>query len=149
MFGNNYSNPYGYVSPYGYAPAYPNYTQTNQQNSAVNPAPTAPSTNTNKIFVNGMADVRSRILPPNSDYAFLDNDKPLLYQKIVDSKGQFEVKVFDIIPHKEDTTPTAPSVDLSKYVLKTDFDKLTTEIADLKAQLTKLGGVKDESVEQQ
>ena len=92
LYRNNYTNNYPYEMPYGYAPTY----------NAPQPVPQqAPSMNTNKIFVNGIDDVRSRIVPPNSDFMFLDNDKPLIYQKIVDAKGQFEVKVFDIVPHKD------------------------------------------------
>ena len=139
MFGNNFSNPYGFnTNPYSYGtPMYPNYNQPAQQTTPQ--TQTIQTTNTNKIFVNGIEDVRNRSLPPNSDYTFLDNDKPLLYQKVVDSKGQFEVKVFDIVPHKEEQS-TAPSVDMSQYVLKTDFDKITHELTSLKEQLNKLGG---------
>ena len=137
MFGNTYSNPYGYGTPFGYIPpTYNNYNQPNQNNT-----PTSHATNTNKIFVNGIEDVRSRSLPPNSDYAFLDNDKPILYQKVVDSKGQFDVKVYDIVPHKDEAP--APS----KYVLRADFDLLADELALLKDQIAKLGGTKNESVE--
>lgn len=138
MFGNNYTNPYGYGSaPFGYNPnaTYPNYMAPTQ-NTPVS------STNTNKIFVNGIEDVRNRPLSANSDYMFLDNDKPLLYQKVVDNKGQFEVKVFDITPHKED----APVK--TEYVLKTDFDKLYAEFIQVKTQLSKLGG-SNESIEKQ
>lgn len=138
MFGNNYTNPYGYGSaPFGYNPnaTYPNYMAPTQ-NTPI------PSTNTNKIFVNGIEDVRNRPLSANSDYMFLDNDKPLLYQKVVDNKGQFEVKVFDITPHKED----APIQ--TEYVLKSDFDKLYVEFIQVKNQLSKLGGL-NESIEKQ
>ncbi len=130
MFGNNFNNPYGFNSaPFGYNPnaTYPNYIAPTQNN-------TAPSTNTNKIFVNGIEDARSRPLSANSDYMFLDNDKPLLYQKVVDSKGQFEVKVFDITPHKEEVvTPT-------EYVTRADFDKLYAEFIQVKTQISKQGG---------
>lgn len=148
MFGNNFNNPYGYnSSPYSYTPTvYPSYTQPNQ--SIPNTVASAHVTNTNKIFVNGVDDVRTRNIPPNSDYMFLDNDKPLLYQKVVDSKGQFDVKIYDIVPHKEEKE-ASKTIDLSQYVLKTDFDKLTAELTTLKEQLIKLGGTKNESIEQQ
>lgn len=136
MFGNNFNSPYGYnTTPFGYNPnaTYPNYVAPTQS------AP-VPSTNTNKIFVNGIEDVRNRSLLANSDYLFLDNDKPLLYQKVVDNKGQFEVKVFDIIPHKEEAQ-VKPD-----YVLKSEFDKLYDEFVQVKTQLANLGG-RHESIE--
>lgn len=142
MFGNNFSNPFGNYNPapYGYNPnAYtPNYMQQNQ--TAVNTPQVIPATNTNKIFVNGIEDVRSKALPPNSDYTFLDNDKPILYQKVVDSKGQFDVKVYDIIPHKEEQP-----IKEKDYVSREEFNKLYAELDALKQQL---GGIKNESVEQ-
>lgn len=145
MFGNNYSNPYnynGYTQPYGYNP-YPQSVSPTQ-----NTLPQTISTNTNKVFVNGVEDVRNYRLPPNSDYTFLDNDKPLLYQKTVDGKGQFEVKVFDITPHKEsEVSSNAPN--LNDYVLRSDFDKLSAELIQLKNKIQELGGTKYESVKQQ
>ena len=145
MFGNNYSNPYnynGYTQPYGYSP-YPQSVSPTQ-----NTLPQTISTNTNKVFVKGVEDVRNYRLPPNSDYTFLDNDKPLLYQKTVDGKGQFEVKVFDITPHKEsEVSSNAPN--LNDYVLRSDFDKLSAELIQLKNKIQELGGAKYESVKQQ
>lgn len=139
---NNYSNPYNNNNnTYGYNTApYTNYIPPAQ----INPA----TTNTNKIFVSGIEDARGRYLPPNSDMMFLDNDKPIIYQKIVDSKGQFEVKAYDIVPHTAEQ-PKTTMPDLSQYVLKSDFDKLLSEIDKFKAQLEMLGGTTNESNEQQ
>lgn len=131
---NNYNNAPVNQS-YGYTPNYAPYTQP--------PIPTQQSTNTNKIFVNGIEDVRNRRLAPDSDFMFLDNDRPLLYQKTVDGKGQFEVKVFDIVPHKEETAP----VNNPDYVLRSDFEKLSSEFIELKNKI--LGGTNNESVKQQ
>ena len=139
MFGNNYTNPYnynGYAQAYGYAPYVPSAPPT--QNTLPQ------NTNTNKVFVNGIEEVKSYRLPPNSDYTFLDNDKPLLYQKTVDSKGQFEVKVFDITPHKAEVTPT-----VTDFVLRADFDKLSAELVQLKNKINELGGTAHESIKQQ
>ena len=136
MFRNNYSNNYPYDMPYGYnsMPVYnpPVQNQIPQQNTA---------TSTNKIFVNGIEDVRNRSLAPNSDFMFLDNDKPLLYQKIVDAKGQFEVKVFDIVPHVSTPTPTP------EYALRADLDNVLMELTAIKARLDKVGGKANESFE--
>ena len=131
---NNYNNTPVNQS-YGYTPNYTPYTQP--------PIPTQQSTNTNKIFVNGIEDVRNRRLAPDSDFMFLDNDRPLLYQKTVDGKGQFEVKVFDIVPHKEEVVP----VNNPDYVLRSDFEKLSSEFTELKNKI--LGGTNNESIKQQ
>ena len=133
---NNYNNTPVNQS-YGYTPNYAPYVQP--------PIPNQQSTSTNKIFVNGIEDVRNRRLAPDSDYMFLDNDKPLLYQKTVDNKGQFEVKVFDIVPHKEEVT----SVDKPEYVLRSDFEKLSAELSELKNKIQQLGGTNNESIKQQ
>ena len=144
MFGNNY-NPYGF-HPTSNAPTsvpYSNYNnqnyvgQYNQQNSILN-------ANTNKIFVNGIEDVRNRILPANSEYIFLDNDKPLLYQKSVDSSGHFDVKVFDILPHKDEPRT---SNDSTNFVLKSEFLALQNELSALKERIGELSTKKEVSNE--
>lgn len=130
MFQNNYSNPFNVMSmptatqPYGYAmPAY-----------SVPPTPSTPvQTNTNKIFVNGIEDVRNCRLPANSDYIFLDNDKAIIYQKIVDSKGQFEVKAFTITPYVEQ--PVTNESKTVAYALKTDLQNLQERLQKLETTL--------------
>ena len=133
MYRNSYMNGYSY-DPYGYNNTMynPPVQQTPQQ---------APSTNTNMIFVNGIDDVRSRVIPPNSTFMFLDNDKPVIYQKIVDAKGQFEVKIFDIVPHKESVTP-----EQSNYALRSDLDNVYAELNNIKTQLNKIGGSANEPI---
>ncbi len=145
MFENNFMNPYNNFNtmptatqPYGYPlnPYIGNMGNSAQQHSNM---PT--QTNTNKIYVNGIEDVRNRPLPANSDYIFLDNDNAIIYQKIVDSKGQFEVKAFDISPRTAQDSPKGQGVDNSvDYVQKTDLEPLQTEILKLKEQLAELKG---------
>lgn len=92
--------------------------------------------NTNKIYVSSVEEVKAKSLPAGSDYIFLDNDKPILYQKIVSPNGQFEVKAFTISPYEPQEKPKAESsVDLSGYVKTADFDALKAEIATLKNKL--------------
>jgi len=107
---------YGFVPPVNSGYTTPNYNAINQPMI----------TQTNKIYVSGKEDAQSRILPPNSDYIFLDNNKPIIYQKIVNGSGQFEFKMFDIIPHKEETeTSSVTSVSREEFEeLKTKIDKL-------------------------
>lgn len=125
MYNNNPYQPYGYAN-YN-MPTYPQatYNQPPQQ--------VASQTNTNKIYVSGVDDVRARFFPPNSDYIFLDNDKPILYQKVVDAKGQFEVKAFSIIPYSTQESET--QMDMSKYITIEQFEALKQEITTLKEKL--------------
>ena len=77
----------------------------------------------------------------NSDYFYLDNDKPIIYQKTVDYKGQFEVKEFDIVEKtpqistKEESGTITPT-----YIEKAEFDKISGEIEQIKQQLSKIKG---------
>lgn len=121
------------------------FMQMSQQNQSTQQNANQPMTytNTNKIYVNGEDDVRNRILPPNSDYVFLDNDKALLYQKIVDSKGQFEVKTFDVVPHEPQNDTKKENTDNSStYVSKSEFDQLQAQIQGLQNELKKMTAAK-------
>lgn len=123
----NYQNPYQQFNP---NLAQQQTQQQNQQSSA---------TNTNKIFVSSLDDVKSKSLPANSDFIFLDNDKPLLYQKTVDSKGQFEVKAFEIHEIKpQEKQKEDNSINLSNYVTLTEFEALKGQIDELKNKITKM-----------
>lgn len=127
----NSAQPFGY--PYN---SYVNYGQS-QSNSQHQQA--QPITNTNKIFVSGLDEVKGKNLYPNSDMMFLDNDKPILYQKVVDGKGQATYKMFDITPH--DDTQDAKnenSINLSNYVTLTEFEALKGQINELKNKITKM-----------
>ena len=117
--------------PFGF-PNYGMFYNNNLQQQTQQPT----QSNTNEIFVNGYEDVRNRALPPNSNYIFLDNDKALLYEKIVDSKGQFEVKVYEI---KEKTHQKGEerqnAIDLSGFVTTSEFDALKEELRLLKEKM--------------
>ena len=132
-YGGTYIPNYNYQNPY--QQFNPNLTQQqtqpqNQQSSA---------TNTNKIFVSSIDDVKSKSLPANSDFIFLDNDKPILYQKTVDSKGQFEVKAFEIHEIKpQEKAKEDNSINLSNYVTLTEFEVLKGQIDELKNKITKM-----------
>ena len=132
---------------FGYNPVFPtanqpyNFQNPNYMNGYYNqpqnPQNLSPNTMTNKIYVSDENDVRSRYLPPNSDYIFLDNDKPLLYQKIVDNKGQFEVKVFKIsqnLPEKKEET--AETDKLSGYAKTEEIEQVRAEIRQLIEKLS-------------
>lgn len=129
MYGNNFMNPYGFnpatnapnSNPYGFTPA--NQYAGQPQNSNI--------TNTNKIYVSGIEDAKSRWVLPNSDYLFIDNDKPIIYQKIVDSKGQYVVKAFKLTEFDLNSAPAATP----EYVLKSDFELLTEKVKELTTRL--------------
>lgn len=141
---NNYQNPYAYgfqSQPSIYNSMYGQYQQPQPNQSIPNQQQPQPNsiTNTNKIYVSGIEDVKSRFLSPNSDVLFIDNDKPLIYQKVVDSKGQFEIKVFDICPHiEQQEAKQEDTINLSNYVLKTDLEPLQAQIKELNDKLDKL-----------
>lgn len=127
----NYPN-YGYginsmptaTQPYGY-PFNP-YTQPQKQ------------VDTNKIYVSGIEDVKMRVLPPNSEYIFLDNEKSLLYQKKVDANGQFEVKAYVISEYKgELVAKEQTTIDLSGYVPRNEFEALQAEFKALSEKITR------------
>lgn len=95
--------------------------------------------NTNKIYVSGINDVRARILQPNSDFIFLDNDKPLMYQKVVSPSGQFEVKTFTITPYEQSEQPKQDNtIDLSAYAKTSDLEVIKSNIEALKKQIASL-----------
>ena len=141
-YGNMYQTPYnayygGFAAPQGnytgqapFAPQNGNYTPTAQpQQQPQQP----PQMNTNKIYVTGIEDARNRTLAPNSDYIFLDNDKPLLYRKTVDATGKMEIHTFKISEYneeqeKKEDIPVAPQIDTSKFVSVKDFERLRNDI---------------------
>lgn len=144
---STYGN-YGYntmptsTQPFGYPfNPYMNYGQNYSQSQSNNQQQqqTQAITNTNKIFVSSLDEVKGRNLLPNSDMLFLDNDKPILYQKVVDGKGQATYKMFDITPHDDaQDTKNENLIDLSAYVPRSDFDALKGEIGKLQEQVNKI-----------
>lgn len=107
------------TQPYGY----PFMPQAQPQQAQVN---------TNKIYVSGIEDAKMRMLPPNSEYVFLDNEKSILYQKKVDANGQFEVKAYTISEYKGDLgVQNQSAVDLSGYVPRAEFEALQAELKAL------------------
>lgn len=132
-YGGTYIPNYNFQNPYQQF----NQNLTQQQTQPQNQQPSA--TNTNKIFVSSIDDVKSKPLSANSDFIFLDNDKPILYQKTVDSKGQFEVKAFEIHEIKpQEKQKEDNSINLSNYVTLTEFEALKGQIDELKNKITKM-----------
>ncbi len=125
------TQPYGYPMPmFG---AYRPPMQYAQPQAPAQPQQQpAPQTTTNIIYVNGIEDVRNRLLPNNSITFFMDNDRPLAYIKTVDEKGQFVVKAISLSDYEE-PKPEPVSVGVTKE----EFDKKIKDIEDNIAKLSK------------
>lgn len=147
---NSYINPYGYgtmnnMQGYGYPlnPYYNslsniNHNQTTQQQEQTSQTNTnTPKVNTNKIFVNGIEDVKNRILPPYSEVIFLDNDKPLLYEKKVDGAGKMEIRTLSLLDYVEDTKAKELN-NLSDFVKKDDFEAFKAEFRAYQGKIAKM-----------
>ena len=130
--GNNYGGYPAYQPNSYYGNGY-NSPIYQQQNNAQ--AIQQPTVNTNKIYATGIDDVRARQLPVNSDYIFLDNDKPIIYRKTTDATGKMDVQVFKIVPYEEEKTE--PVFDTSDFVSKKDFERLEQQFEELKQSLSK------------
>lgn len=114
----NQNNPYsGYPYQQSYGYSVPSYQQ---------PTQTQPQVSTNKMYANGIEDVRCRQLPANSDYLFLDNDKPLIYRKTTDATGKMDIQVFKITPYQEEEKP------LVEYALASDLVDLKQQVEQLR-----------------
>ena len=144
--GNNYGGYVPYSTPYnGYNGGQTNYTgQAPFAPQGANYAPQMQSQqqpaqmNTNKIYVTGIDDAKARQLPPNSDFIFLDNDKPLLYRKTVDATGKMEIKAFKISEYTETEAAPAPAVDMSQFVSVEEFKDVQTEMNRIKKTIDTL-----------
>lgn len=144
--GNNYGGYVPYSTPYsGYNGGQTNYTgQAPFAPQGANYAPQMQSQqqpaqmNTNKIYVTGIDDAKARQLPPNSDFIFLDNDKPLLYRKTVDATGKMEIKAFKISEYTETEAAPAPAVDMTQFVSVEQFKDVQTEMNRIKKTIDTL-----------
>lgn len=130
MYGNNnhYGAPYYVGAPY-YSGGYPS-PGYQPQNSVQQPA--VQNVNTNKLYATGIEDVRARQLAPNSDFIFLDNDKPLIYRKTTDATGKMDIQVFEIRQYQPEQHAPEKPIDVSQFVLKTDFEDLKNDIEQMK-----------------
>lgn len=122
---NYYGNPY---NPYSSAP---NQLYGAQQQFQ--------PTNTNKMFVGGIAEIKAKILPPNSDWVFLDRDKSVIYNTTVNANGQISIKAYDITEKRDqEQEKVQQSIDLSAYVKKGEIEALQGEIQALKDAVAKI-----------
>lgn len=130
MYNPNLYYPYNYGTPY-----VPQYMQAQQPQNAMSNF----GNNTNIIYVNGIDDAKNRQQPTNSVYMYRDNEKQMIYEKTVDSKGQFEVKTYAITATNAPQSPKpSEAVDLSIYAKKSDIDAIKGELSNVKESLKKV-----------
>lgn len=127
---NNFYNPPFMNS--GYTPYFNPYQQQTMQGNMQQPY-------TNLIYVSGVDDVKTRVVPNGSTMIFADNDKPMIYKKTVDNKGQYTIDVYDIVPHKEEAK-TEPK----DYVSKSEFETVEKKIGLLEKTMATLIPTKKE-----
>lgn len=142
---NGYNNGQtNYIGQQAFAPQGANYAPTaqSQQQTAQQPV----QMNTNKIYVTGIEDARTRQLPPNSDFIFLDNDKPLLYRKTVDATGKMDIKAFKISEYTEEANQAnnTPQIDLSQFVSIQDFKQMQDEVYQLRKVVERFNSERNE-----
>jgi hypothetical protein len=108
--GLNYNYP---GSPYGQN--YSNYSGQSgnfSQNNGIN-------------WVQGMEGAKAYQLAPNSNIILLDSEQDRFYIKTADNIGMCNLRVFDFHEVTDNPTPqqTQPTVDLSNYVTRKEFDE--------------------------
>lgn len=145
MFNNYFPyqpSPFGYQPGVaGYQPYNPGQYQAPQQNMMGQQQNGQSQfqqgmVSTNKLFANGIEDVKSRILPNNSDYLFLDNDHDILYRRMTDATGKVVVDSYDITRRENKEENHAQTIDTSRFVLREDFDKLKSEVEAYKNKVS-------------
>ena len=83
-------------------------------------------------FVKGTEGARAYNIPASSSVILMDSNDPVFYMKTTDANGIETVKAYDFT-ERETTTPESA---LDKFVLKTDFEKLTEQVEELTKSLT-------------
>ena len=105
--------------------------------------------NTNIIYANGEYDVQSRVLPPDGDYLFADNnDNSIVYRKTINRKGQFEVNTYKKVSNLTPESEVKPqSIDLSSYAKKDELGAIQSKLDVLEGKLATLIEQSKKSVE--
>ena len=86
------------------------------------------------IWVQGEAGAKSYLVAPNSTVMLMDSEKDVFYIKSADSSGMpLPLRVFDY--QERGKSPdrasfTTPSIDLSTYVTKEEFEAFSTSIKE-------------------
>ena len=116
-YGSPYMQPYGG----GYFPQVQQY-QPQQQN-----APQMPQNANNGIlWVQGEAGAKAWAVAPGQSVTLMDSENPALYLKSADMNGIPSMRIFDLVERTK--VPSVPSVDMSNYITRKEFDELKAMI---------------------
>lgn len=91
-------------------------------------------TNNGIIWVQGEAGAKSYLVAPNTTVQLWDSEKQTIYLKSADASGMPSMRVLDytirdqIAQNSPVSVSAAPTVDLSGYVTKTEFEALRAKI---------------------
>ena len=83
-------------------------------------------------FVKGTEGAKAYNIPASSSVILMDSNDPVFYMKSTDANGIETVKAYDFT--ERETVSLENSLD--KYVLKSDFKKLTEQVEELTKSLT-------------
>ena len=78
-------------------------------------------------FVRGDAGAKAYGIPASSSIILMDSSEPVFYMKSTDANGLETVKAYDFTERET----TAPELTSDKYVLKSDFEKLSEQVEKL------------------
>lgn len=92
---------------------------------------------TNKIYVSGIDEVKTRQQPLSSSFIYLHNDKPIAYEKRVDNSGQYTITICRLEQIDDDSDNQQKQIDMSQYALKSDIVALESAIRDLQSKIIK------------
>ena len=76
--------------------------------------------------VKGIAGARAFVIPPSSSVVLMDTDSSVFYLKTTDANGLETVKAYEFTEKETDT----PELNTDKFVLKSDFDKLSEKVEE-------------------
>lgn len=96
------------------------------------------------IWVQGEEGAKSYLVAPGNTVFLMDSEREVFYMKTVDANGiPLPLRVFDYTERqqgangvaKQTTQPAPPTIDLSGYVLRDEFDALATKFDHLTVKL--------------
>ena len=82
--------------------------------------------------VKGIAGARAFVIPPSSSVVLMDTDSSVFYVKTTDANGLETVKAYEFTEKETDTQ----EFDAGKFVLKSDFDKLSEKVDEFMKSIT-------------
>lgn len=90
--------------------------------------PQQPQQNNNGIiWVQGEAGAKAWAVAPGQSVTLMDSENAVLYLKSADMSGIPSMRIFDMV--ERTNKPAAPSVDMSSYVTRKEFEELKAMIS--------------------